>query len=111
MQPVAEILDKQNDNNNYVNALKVQKEVAKDPDRTPSAIILNEMRNNGESFFPFTMRYSKSHSRHFQNISLSDELRRFFKDHATTSIQKQANIEASNGESFDEFLQNYFAQA
>ena len=110
MLPVAEMLDKLNDNNDYVKALKVQIEVAKDPDRTPSAIILAEMRNNGESFFPFTMRYSKSHSRHFEKISLTGELRSFFKDQSNISKQKQTDLEANDNESFDEFLANYFAQ-
>jgi len=111
MLPVAEMLDTLTDNNNYANALRAQKEVAKDPDRTPSAIILAEMRNNGESFYPFTMRYSQSHSRHFENISLTAELRSFFKDHAKLSLQKQTDIEANDKESFDRFLENYFAQA
>jgi len=111
MQPVAEILDTQSDNNNCTDALKLQKEVARDPDLTPSATILNEMRDNGESFFPFTMRYSESHSRYFQNIALSDKRRKFFEDQAKSSIQKQSDIEASNGESFDDFLENYFAQS
>ncbi len=110
MQAVAEILDDLTGKNDYTAALNAQKEVAKDPDRTPSAAILNEMRSNKESFFPFAMRYSKNHSRYFQNIALSDELHKFFSEYARNSIQQQTEIEANDNESFDTFLANYFAQ-
>ncbi|KOR27595.1 glutamate--cysteine ligase, partial [Achromatium sp. WMS2] len=50
MQPIADILDNINTNDQYTKALTAAAQLISDPDTTPSAKILNLMRNNQASF-------------------------------------------------------------
>jgi glutamate--cysteine ligase len=81
-----------------------------DPDRTPSARILAEMRKNGESFYAFARRMSERHRDHFLNRELAPETQARFQQMAQQSLAAQARIEAADTLSFDAFLKQYFSQ-
>lgn len=94
----------------YTDALRRQMESLRDPDRTPSARMLAEMRANGESFFQFAMRMSRSHYEYFKSRELTAQRRRFFEEEAERSLERQAHLERTTDSSFDDYLTQYFAQ-
>jgi glutamate--cysteine ligase len=110
MRPFAEFLDGAQDAPLYSQALDEQCAAVDDPERTPSARMLNEMRANGESFYHFAKRMSLKHQRYFLARKLSAEREDFFRREAEESLAAQLALEAGNTQRFDEFLTNYFAQ-
>ena len=110
MEAVCEMLDAGNTIQHYTNTLKKQLEIVYDPERTPSARMLDEMRRRSESFFQFAQRMSMQHSRYFNRISLSSEAMKQFQQEAETSRQRQQALEDEVQAPFDVFLKAYFAQ-
>ncbi len=108
MKPVASLLDRANYCENYFSSVKSQIASVFDPDLTPSARMLAEMRENNEGFFHYAQRMSKHHYHYYKTHALSESKIKFFEDAAKESIEKQHQIESEDSISFDEFLQNYF---
>ncbi|MET0093740.1 MAG: glutamate--cysteine ligase, partial [Sedimenticola sp.] len=109
MSGIAEMLDASGDGE-YYEALETQQAVVRDPDLTPSARMLAEMKREGEGFFQFARRMSLQHRDYFENIRLSDAQRGEFEREAALSHQRQAKIEAADNVSFETFLADYFSQ-
>ncbi|MGE5623928.1 MAG: glutamate--cysteine ligase [Bacillota bacterium] len=109
--PVTALLDGDNHAKPYGASLAAQRAAVKDPDRTPSARILNEMRSHGESFFRFAKRLSEAHRDCFLKHPLPPESEGRFAAKAGASLEKQAAIEAADTLSFEEYLAQYFAQS
>jgi glutamate--cysteine ligase len=110
LQPVCELLDFGEADRPYAAALAEQRAALADPDRTPSARMLAEMRASGENFFRCARRLSEQHRRFFEARPLAEERLQFFTAAAEQSLREQAQIEAADDVSFDEFLHDYFAQ-
>jgi glutamate--cysteine ligase len=110
MQPFAGVLDAGASDAPYSRALQAQIEAVRDPERTPSARILAAMCEHEEGFYQFTQRISQQHQRYFLDLPLDAAQARNFDATATGSLAEQQAIEAADSISFDEFLENYFAQ-
>ena len=110
MQSVSELLDQHKEGAPYQDSLNYQREKIKDPDLTPSARMLNEMRETKEGFYHFAKRMSEKHNRYFTSLNLSEECNQFFDEAAKKSIEKQKEIEASDTLNLDDYLQAYFKQ-
>jgi len=110
MQPICEVLDEDLVESPYQDSLELQRSRLRDADLTPSARMLAEMRDRGESFFQFAQRMSLQHHDYFaqQAISLGDQ--QLLEREAEDSRQRQREIEAADRLSFDEFLEHYFSQ-
>ena len=111
MLPGCELLDRGRDSPCYRAALSEQRAKIEDPDRTPSARMLAEMREHREEFYHFALRKSREHQRFFVERPLEAEKQREFERLARESIERQKAIEAADDVSFEAFLDNYFAQA
>jgi len=107
--PFCEALDAGCDGAPYSAALRLQMEAVRDPERTPSARMLAEMRSNGESFYQFARRMSEQHARHFSGRAEDPARMGMFSAQALESLQRQREIEASDTLPFDEYLGRYFA--
>lgn len=107
---VCEILDSVSDNDTYMGALNEQVEKIKDANKTPSASILEEMRKNKESFFEMAYRLSTNHKDELSTSKLSQKDINFFTEKVRQSVHKQQCLEESDKISFDQFLQDYFAE-
>lgn len=92
----------------YCNSLTQQLQKIHDPAKTPSGQMLQEILDNDEDFFTFGLRKSKEHKQHCEQLSA--EKQQAFEQSVAESIARQAEIEASDHISFDEFLKNYHAQ-
>ncbi len=110
MVAVAEVLDGVS-SGLHAASLQRQMEKVADPDLTPSARILETMRERREDFFTFAQRVSEEHRRHFQAAPLARERQASLDRLAEESKARQRAIEAADRVDFDTFLQTYFAQS
>jgi glutamate--cysteine ligase len=109
MEPVAELLDGSPDGPRGCSLARQHAKV-QDPDLTPSARMLAEMRANGEGFFDFAQRVSHAHRETLSARALGAERESELAGLAAESIRRQAEIEAADDVDFDTFLSRYFAQ-
>ena len=111
MRAVAGLLDKANYCENYFSSVKSQIASVFDPELTPSARMLAEMREHDEGFFHYAQRMSLHHTQYYENHNLSEDKKTFFEKMASDSIAKQKQIEAEDEIDFDEYLESYFNNA
>ncbi len=111
MKPIACLLDRANYCENYFSSVRSQIAAVYDPDLTPSARMLAEMKEQGEGFYHHAKRMSEHHYQYYKNHALSDEKIEFFKQSASNSLDKQQQIENDDDISFDQYLENYFNQS
>lgn len=111
MKSVASLLDRANYCENYFSSVKSQIASVFDPDLTPSARMLAEMKENDEGFFHHAQRMSKHHYQYYKTHPLSEAKVQAFEKMASDSLEKQKQIEAEDKTSFDEYLENYFNDA
>ncbi len=90
----------------YQKAFAHQQEKLLYPECTPSARVLQEMRDNHESFQAFAFRYAQQHTQWLRDQPLSLAREQFFADLAAISLQKQQQIEANDRLSFDDYLKS-----
>jgi glutamate--cysteine ligase len=110
MQGLCEMLDHGEPARPYVTALEQQRAKLDDVERTPSARLLTEMRQTGESFFQLAQRMSKLHKDYFLDLYPPNEQRLAeFAAQAEESHEAQAHIEASDKVDFDTYLADYLA--
>jgi len=108
MSDVATLLDTAHGTQRYTASLKTQCEAVLDASLTPSARVLQEMRDTGEEYFHFAKRKAQEHQAYFNARTISAEREQFFTQQALDSIARQKQIEASDTLSFDEFLKAYY---
>jgi glutamate--cysteine ligase len=108
MQGIAEIFDRGDPSRPYQAALAVQASKVNHVALTPSARMLSELENTGESFFDLALRMSLLHKEYFlalyaPNVDRQSE----FKAQAEESLKAQASIEAADRVSFEQYLSEY----
>ena len=108
-RPIAELLDAVVGTDAYTASFAEQTARLGDPDRTPSARILANMRRARIPFFRFAMNQSILHKGYFVANPLTDAKLRRFEDLAERSLNEQRAIEAADHETFDEHLTRYMA--
>lgn len=119
MQPVVELLDDviaksgegPDPNRPHTRALEAQRVKLRDPEATPSARMLAEMRENGECFSAFARRLSEQHRGYFRSQALDPQREAWLRELARTSLDQQRVVEAADDCDFDEFLRRYQAQS
>ncbi len=109
MEPVAGLLDSVRDGSCGASLREQQAKVA-DPDRTPSALMLAEMRARGEGFHAFARRCSDEHGQHWRSHVLDPGREAELVGLVSSSLERQAQIQAADDVDFDTFLGRYFAQ-
>lgn len=110
MTGVCEILDGTDGKRAYSQALEAQQEVMRDPERTPAARVLAEMRRHNEAFFQFARRLAQQHRDYFQRLPPAPERIQRLEEEARQSWRRQQELEAADRISFAEYLERYFAQ-
>jgi glutamate--cysteine ligase len=110
MQGLCELLDHGESSRPYATALEQQRAKIDEVERTPSARLLTEMRQSGESFFQLAQRMSKMHKDYFLDLYPPNERRLAeFAKAAQESHEEQARIEAADKTDFDTYLAHYLA--
>jgi glutamate--cysteine ligase len=111
LEPICRLLDHADPSQPYSRSLAAQRGALEDPDRTPSARVLKDMRGHGESFFEFAKRLSEAHRASFVAHALLATTTAAMTAEAKASLQGQAAIEAADTLSFEEYLHRYFSQS
>lgn len=107
---VASLLDEANASSLYSASLQQQAAAVADPELTPSARILREMREQDLPFFRLTMAYSEQWADHFRARHLSPQLQAAMEAETMRSNEARQEIEQADAISFEQYLDSYFAQ-
>lgn len=107
---VADLIDRGDRSDSYRTAANLMRELVSDPEQTPSARMLSELRTASCSFFDFALSVSEGHRDYFASIeSPAPERLQGLESEVAESIQRQRDIEAGDQISLDEYLDAYFA--
>ncbi len=82
----------------------------KNPELTPSFVILSDMRDRKQGFFDYTNSFAKRYRREFLNNNINKQHFKYLDEQAKISCKKQQEIEEADNISFDKFLQEYFSK-
>jgi glutamate--cysteine ligase len=106
---VAALLDGGLDDRPYSRAVASALDAVRDPHLTPSAGVLEAMRARKTSYVAFAQHQSTAHQRYFRTeYVLAPERLAELERQAQESLRAQAQLEASDTVSFDEYLRRYF---
>ncbi len=108
MYGVAQSLNKAHGETCYCNAINSQKELIDDPNKTPSAKVLEDIKTRDGSYYAFAKRKSEEHRNYFLDRKLSNETDSKIELVAKESLKQQREVEESDSISFDIFLERYF---
>jgi glutamate--cysteine ligase len=111
MTGLCELLDRDRNNADYTQALAQQKAVLRDPELTPSARLLAEMRDTQKGFFAFAKQQSAKHKTYFEGLPIDPENMRFFEEQSRQSWSTQQALESHDRLSFAAYLQRYLGQS
>ena len=107
IRPLARLLDEEhNENGVHEASLAQQKAKVADPDKTPSARVLAEVRKLG-SAAAFGLQQSRLHASYFRESPLMPAEEAVFAEMAAASLAEQAIVEQTDTGSFDDFVAAY----
>jgi len=107
IRPLARLLDEEhNESGVHEASLAQQKAKVADPDKTPSARVLMEVRKLG-SAAAFGLQQSRLHAAYFRESPLMPAEEAVFAEMAAASLAEQAIVEQTDTGSFDDFVAAY----
>ncbi len=106
----AKLLDQSYGGEDYVSAVDKQFAKLSNPELTPSARVLADLKAQDKSFFEHTLALAESHRRYFSERPLTAGKQEEFKAQATQSLAAQTQLEQSPQIPFDEYLAKYYEQ-
>ena len=110
VKAVSSLIDRCDGCNSYGEAVAEIAATVADPDKTPSARLIEELRTANCSFFEFALETARGHKKYFSSIApIPGDRLEELEQEATESIARQAQIESSDDISFEQYLDNYFA--
>jgi glutamate--cysteine ligase len=110
MQAIAAILDKANNCQDYTEALAFEWRKIRDPELTPSAKMLALMLDQDVDNGVLGLKLAEQYKQEFMAADYLILSEQELMEQAEISLQKQAEIEAQDVLSFDDFLVDYFSQ-
>lgn len=110
MRPVAVLLDKCNHTRAYTKALSEAIEMANDPSKTLSGRYYKDIKSSAKGYFGYTMELSAKVQQQFLSQPVEPRVQRLFEQEAEKSLAEQQEIEKSETLSFEEYLEQYFAE-
>jgi glutamate--cysteine ligase len=108
MRPVCEMLDEGEDGG-YVDSLQAQQAAIDNPEQTPSARLLADLRDADAPFAHYGLRIASDYRDYF--LGLEEEFNRhhaLFETESGESLQRQQQIEAQDDVDLDAYLQRYY---
>src|SRR5262249_35056693 len=103
----AELLDA--DGEGYVAAVEHAREALRDPDRTPSAAVLRDLKTERATFFEYALGLARSHRDYFLGLELGAEQGQRLADLAVESLAEVEALEREAAPPFEAYLRGYFA--
>lgn len=108
LSAVAELLDRGLDTPEHQQALDLYRQSIDQPEKTPSAQVLSAVKSAG-SFLNFATEQAQHQAESLKQESLDKARQALFGQLSDSSVQQQADIEAADQISFDQFLADYMA--
>lgn len=110
VRSIAHLIDRGEGGESYRQAVDAQSALVDNPEATPSARVLEEMRRENIGFYQFAMDRARGHRDYFEElVPLNDDRLALYTDEAALSIQRQREIEDADTIDIDEYLQQYFS--
>lgn len=110
MRPVAKTLDKAYETNAYSQALSEYTAVLNDLSLSPSAQQLKALEDSEQGYFDLSLAQARANTEALEHAELDSNTFSRLENMALESIEEQSNIESSQTQNFDEFLEKYFKQ-
>ena len=110
LTPIAEIMDGLCSKNRYSTVLEKMQTLIGNPDETPSAQLLGELKASNLSFVDWCINQAKNHHQLLTEDALDSSVQTGFKDLAIRSIEEQRSIESSQSKSLCDYIDGYFQQ-
>jgi len=107
IQPYAELLDEAHGHKRHVSALEQQLSKVRNTELTPSAKVLHAMREGNTSFHNCMLQVSQNHHETLATGPLDPELLQRYLDEAQASLEEQRQLEASDSESFEQYVARF----
>jgi glutamate--cysteine ligase len=109
LRPICEMLDESGDEA-YVEALDAQMSAIRDAGLTPSARLLDALADSGQSFADFGLTLAAGYRDYFAGLAPEfNTHQQLFAAESIDSLARQAQIEAADTLSLDEYLADYYA--
>jgi len=102
---IAALLD--DSDGSYEPSVRNALETCADPERTPAARVMTELRESGASFVEYGLEIAKAHRSYFDSIPLEPRVRVLQEGLAAQSLEEAAELEASSNEPFDVYLDRF----
>jgi glutamate--cysteine ligase len=109
IERTAAVLDALRGDDVHARAVAAQRAKLADASLTPSARVLQTMRDNGQSFLEFGLAQSERHAADFLSRPLDAATAQRFETLARESLEEQAQLEREDVGSFDAFVAAYGA--
>ena len=109
IEPYAALYDQALGGDAYARAVQAQREKLDHPDATPSARLLADLRDHGESFHAYSLRRSREHAAALRAQALPPEVVQAYADAARQSRAEQARLEQDDDVDFDTYVARYHA--
>lgn len=110
LEPVAQLLDHCHNSEAYQLSLSAQKNKIRDPNLTPSARVLNDLKSQGISFAQWAKTRADAQKDRFLQQTLSSTAAKKYQDMAEESSAIQKAEEEHPQIPFDEYLKHYYEQ-
>lgn len=107
---VAAALDDAHASSAYRTSVAGQQAKVDDPELTPSARVLREMRERDLPYFRLALDYSRRWAEYFREEPLPPAIQARFEQEREASLAAQREIEASDDISFAQYLERFYAQ-
>ena len=104
---VAELLDEIHGGSAYQQAVQKQYELVANPQLTPSAKIISELKSSQLTFQEWTLKMGQIHRETLSREPLDPTIKQRLVEEAQHSLDKQRDAESQDEAPFDEFLQQY----
>lgn len=106
---VADLLDRSHGGSVHADALAAQRAKVDDARLTPSARVLDALREHRESFVGFALRQSRAHAEYFRERPLSEAEMAEYEAQVQQSLAEQEELERTQVGDFDTFVEAYQA--
>lgn len=107
IQPCAELLDRAYGTDGHVQSLAPLRARLDDASLTPSAQVLENMRQRNCSFAELALQLSREHADRLRSMPLDEDIRARYHQLATDSIAAQQAIEAEPQMDFDQYMEQW----
>ena len=107
IEACAGLLDASAGGTQWSDAVRAQRGKLDDPDATPSARLLADLRAGGVSFHDYALALSRRHAQALLEDPFDAPARQAYRDMARDSLARQQELEARNTEDFDSYVARY----